>query len=41
LNGYRHGKRDDIIINTEQLDQDTQKITPLMQAAETVIGQRN
>jgi acid stress chaperone HdeB len=50
LNGYHHGKRGDTVIDTEQLDEDIDKIqkycaqnpnTPLMQAVETVIGPRN
>jgi acid stress chaperone HdeB len=50
LNGYHHGKRGDTVIDTQQLDEDADKIqqycaenpnTPLMQAVETVIGPRN
>jgi acid stress chaperone HdeB len=50
LNGYHHGRRGDTVIDTQQLDQDADKIqkyctdnpnTPLMQAVETVIGPRN
>ena len=50
LNGYYHGKRGDTVVDTQQLDEDTDKIqrycidnpdTPLMQAVETVIGPRN
>jgi len=50
LNGYHHGARGDTVIDTQQLEQDTDKIqtyctdnpnTPLMQAVETVIGPRN
>jgi acid stress chaperone HdeB len=50
LSGYYHGKRGDTVIDTQQLDQDTDKIQeycsknpnlPLMQAVETVIGPRN
>lgn len=50
LNGYHHGKRGDTVVDTQQLDEDTDKIqrycidnpnTPLMQAVETVIGPRN
>ena len=50
LSGYHHGARGDTVIDTQQLDEDTDKIqrycidnpnTPLMQAVETVIGPRN
>jgi acid stress chaperone HdeB len=50
LNGYHHGKRGDTVVDTQQLDEDADKIqqycaanpnTPLMQAVETVIGPRN
>jgi acid stress chaperone HdeB len=50
LNGYHHGKRGDTVVDTQQLDEDIDKIqkycadnpnTPLMQAVETVIGPRN
>jgi hypothetical protein len=50
LNGYYHGKRGDTVIDTQQLDDDSDKIqkycgenpnTPLMQAIETIIGSRN
>ena len=50
LNGYHHGARGDTVIDTQLLDEDTEKIqrycidnpnTPLMQAVETVIGPRN
>ena len=50
LNGYHHGVRGDTVIDTQQLDEDTDKLqrycidnpdTPLMQAVETVIGPRN
>jgi acid stress chaperone HdeB len=50
LNGYYHGARGDAVVDTQQLDEDTDKIqkycaenpnTPLMQAVETVIGPRN
>jgi acid stress chaperone HdeB len=47
LNGYYHGKRGDTVIDTQQLDEDTDKVltyctknpdAPVMQAVETVIG---
>ncbi len=50
LNGYYHGKRGDTVIDTQQLDQDTDKIQKycaenpdalLMQAVETVVGPRD
>jgi acid stress chaperone HdeB len=50
LNGYHHGTRGDTVIDTQQLDSDTQKIqdyctknenVPLMQAVETVIAPHN
>jgi acid stress chaperone HdeB len=50
FNGYYHGKRGDTVVDTQQLDEDTDKIqrycidnpnAPLMQAVETVIGPRN
>ncbi len=50
LNGYYHGKRGDTVIDTQQLDQDTDKIQKycaenpdalLMQAVETIAGPRN
>jgi acid stress chaperone HdeB len=50
LSGYYHGKRGDTVIDTQQLDQDTDKIQkyctenptmPLMQAVETVIEPQN
>ena len=50
LNGYHHGERGDTVIDTQQLDEDADKVqkycadnpdTPLMQAVETVIGPRN
>ena len=50
LNGYQHGRRGDTVVDTQQLDEDSDKIqkycaanpnTPLMQAVETVIGPRN
>ena len=50
LNGYHHGKRGDTVIDTQQLDEDADKIqtycaanphAPLMQAVEMVIEPRN
>lgn len=50
LNGYYHGKRGDTLVDTPQLDEDTDKIQrycidnpnmPLMQAVETVTRARN
>ncbi len=50
LNGYYHGKRGDTTIDTQLLDQDTDKIQKycaenpdalLMQAVETIAGPRN
>jgi acid stress chaperone HdeB len=50
LNGYYHGKRGDTVVDTQQLDEDTDKVltyctdnpdTPVMQAVETALGARN
>ena len=50
LNGYFHGKRGDMIVDTQALDQSTDKVKEyciqnpdvlLMQAVETLFGLRN
>lgn len=50
LNGYFHGKRGDMIIDTQELDESTDKVKEyciknpdvlLMQAVETLFGSRN
>ena len=50
LNGYFHGKRGDLIIDTQELGENTDKVqeyctknpdVPLMQAVETLFGSRN
>jgi acid stress chaperone HdeB len=49
LNGYFHGKRGDLIVDTQELAGDTDKVqeyciknpdVPLMQAVETLFGSR-
>jgi acid stress chaperone HdeB len=50
LNGYFHGKRGDMIVDTQELDESTDKVKEyciknpdvlLMQAVETLFGSRN
>jgi acid stress chaperone HdeB len=50
LNGYFHGKRGDLIVDTQELAGNTDKVqeyclknpdTPLMQAVETIFGPHN